>query len=156
MARSWKDTVAELAGPRATLRERPSPPDWGGKVVAEAALSKPLPLLPGSTFQSAGEDSEHAWRRVAHDLAIFRLVEALESAGWRSVEEVVDEARYVAARDPAGAWWAIGVASAEGDLRGYIERDMGYDQRTFERVAFIEPTDARDPASLFAALEVDA
>lgn len=156
MARSWKDVAAELAGPGAALREHPPPPDWSGNVVAEVEVPKPLPVLPGSTFQAAGEDREHAWRRIAHDLALHRLVEGLESAGWHSVEEVVDETTYVAARDPAGIWWAIGVASADGDLRGYIERDIAYDNRPIGRVVFIEPIDTLDSDTLFAALHANA
>jgi hypothetical protein len=48
--------------------------------------------------------------------------------------------------------WAIGVASVEGDRRGYLEWDMDHDDRA-ERVAFVEPLDTRSPATLTAALE---
>jgi hypothetical protein len=156
MAESWKDVAAELAGPRATLRERPSPPDWGGKVVAEVELPKLLRLWPFATFQAAGADSESAWWRIAHDVAEYRLVETLKAAGWHSVEAVIDETTFVAARDPDGAWWAIGVAALDSDKRGYIERDIGLDDRSFDRIAFIEPLDTRDFGALLAALEANA
>jgi hypothetical protein len=156
VADSWKDVAAELAGPRATLRERPSPPDWGGNVVAEVELPKLLRRWPTGTFQAAGVDSESAWMCIAHDVAEYRLIETLKAAGWHSVEQVIDQAAFVAARDADGAWWAIGVAALNGDRRGYIETEIGLDDRTFDRISFIEPLDTRDPGALLAALEANA
>jgi hypothetical protein len=147
-----REVVAELASPRAVLRERPAPPDWTGNVVAEVELSKLLLVLPGTTFVAGGDTAEAAWTRIAHDLAAYRLTEAVKAAGWDPVEEVVDETTYVVARDLEGTLWAIGIASTGSDRRGYIERDMGFDERTFGRIVFIEPLDARDSVALFAAL----
>jgi hypothetical protein len=155
MTQTWRDVATELAGPRAVLKERPAPSDWHGDVVAEVELSKPipfLPLLPGDSFMAGGEDSDVAWMRIAHDLADYRLKEALQAAGWNAIEEVVDETTYVVARDPKGTLWAIGIASSDSDRQGYIERDIEFDERTFGRIAVIEPIDARDPAAVFAAL----
>jgi hypothetical protein len=97
-------------------------------------------------------DAQAAWRAVAHLVGDVRLTQPLKGAGWEVVEEVVDETTYVVARDPAGLLWAIGVASSDGDRRGYVERDIGYDDRTFGRVAFVEPLDTRSPESITAAL----
>jgi hypothetical protein len=49
--------------------------------------------------------------------------------------------------------WAIAVAGADGDRRGYIASDIGYDYRDFDRIAFVEPLDTQDLATLSAALE---
>ena len=93
---------------------------------------------------------------VAHSLGDFRLVQALEAAGWTDIDEVIDQSTYVVARDRDGALWAIGVAAADGDRRGYIETDIGLDGRVFDRVAFIDPLDTRDSGALLAALETNA
>lgn len=66
-------------------------------------------------------------------------MQSLEGAGWDIVEEVIDARTYVVARDPNRSVWAIGVASTDADRRGYIEWDIGYDTRVFDRVAFVEP-----------------
>ena len=107
-------------------------------------------LLP--LFGIPGIDSAEAWRKLAHQLGDFRLVKALEGAGWVVVEEVIDQATYVVARDPGGTVWAIGVASVNGDRRGYLQWDMDHDDRA-DRIAFIEPLDTRSPGALMAALE---
>jgi len=76
----------------------------------------------------------------------------LETAGWEDLEEVIDETPFIVARDPEGLMWAIGVASSDGDRRGYIELDISRDDRAFDRVAFVEPLETRGPESLIAAL----
>ena len=103
-------------------------------------------------YRLPGRDAQAAWCAVAHAVGDVRLVQSLEGAGWEIVEEVVDETTYVVARDPAGLLWAIGVASSDGDRRAYLERDIGFDDRTFGRVAFVEPLDTRSPESVSAAL----
>lgn len=145
MTPSWHDVVATLAGPDGIM-ELIDNADWDANVVAEVDV-------PGGLFRGPGDDEERAWRTVAHSLADFRLVQALEAAGWTDIDEVIDQVTYVVARDRAGALWAIGVAARAGDRRRYIESDIGYDARTFDRVAFVEPLDTRDWASLNAALE---
>ena len=84
------------------------------------------------------------------------MVEALEAAGWQSVEEVIDETTYVVARDREGLLGAIGVASSDADLRPYIERDIEYDRRVFDRIAVVEPIATRDSITLLTALEAAA
>ena len=145
MARSWRDVVAELADPDSEIGESIAP-EWDGMVVAELAM-------PGAVFRIPGETSELAWRSLAHQVGDVRLIQSLEKAGWDLIEEVVDQTTYVVARDPDGKVWAIGVASPQGDRRGYIESDIGYDERVFDRIAFVEPLDTRDSATLLAALE---
>lgn len=146
MDRSWRDVVAALAGPDAEMAESTTDPKWPGQVVAQLSGSD------AGWYRIPGRDAQDAWRAVAHAVGDVRLVQSLEGAGWEVVEEVIDETTYVVARDPAGLLWAIGVASSDGRRRGYIERDIGYDDRTFARVAFVEPLDTRSPESLTAAL----
>ena len=146
MDRSWREIVAELAGPGAEMAETTADPEWRDMVVAE--LSGPNM----GWYRIPGTDTAAAWRAVAHALGDLRLMQSLEGAGWGIVEEVIDETTYIVARDPDGTLWAIGVASADGDLRGYIERDIGYDDRDFDRIAFVEPLDTRSPDALLAAL----
>jgi hypothetical protein len=131
--RSWRDVVQELAGPGAEKGETTTDPEWHDMVVAE--LSGPNM----GWYRMPGTNSAAAWCSVAHALGDTRLMQSLEGAGWDIVEEVIDETTYVVARDPIGALWAIGVASGDADRRGYIERDIGYDARDFDRVAFVEP-----------------
>jgi hypothetical protein len=119
---------------------------WDANVVAEV-------VVPGGLFRGRGDDEEQAWRSVAHFLGDFRLVQALEAGGWSEVDEVIDQVTFVVARDRDDALWAIGVAARDGDRRGYIESDIEYDDRTFDRVAFVEPIDTRDWTSLSAALQ---
>jgi hypothetical protein len=147
LERSWRDVVAELAGPDAEMRESSTDPEWDDMVVAE--LSAPN----AGRYRIPGADSAAAWGGVAHALGDLRLVQSLEHAGWDIVEEVIDETTYVVARDPDGALWAIGVASTDGDRRWYIERDIGFDDRVFDRIAIVEPLATRDPHALLAALE---
>ena len=144
MSQSWRDVVVALAGADAVLSVMDGA-DLDANVIAEV-------VGPDGLFRGRGASEEEAWRGVAHWLADSRLVQVLEAAGWSDVDEVVDETTYVVARDPAGAIWAIGVASADGDRRGYIERDIGYDKRLFDRIAFVEPLDTREPTTLLAAL----
>jgi hypothetical protein len=144
--RSWRDVVAELAGPDAEMGESTSDPEWRDMIVAE--LSGPNM----GWYRIPGTDSAAAWRGVAHALGDTRLMQSLEGAGWDIVEEVIDETTYVVARDPDGTLWAIGVASTDGDRRRYIERDIGHDARVFDRVAFVEPLDTRSPDALIEAL----
>jgi hypothetical protein len=122
---------------------------WDANVVAEV-------VVPGGLFRSRGDDEDEAWRGVAHSLGDFRLVQALEAAGWTDIDEVIDETTFIVARDRDGTLWAIGVAADGGDRRGYIETDIEYDDRSFDRVAFIDPLDTRDSGALLAALEADA
>lgn len=110
-------------------------------------------VVPGGLFRSRGDDEEEAWRGVAHSLDDFRLVQVLEAAGWTDIDEVIDQTTYVVARDRDGALWATGVATADGDRRRYIAGDIGSDDRDFDRIAFVEPLDTQDPATLFAAFE---
>jgi hypothetical protein len=147
MDRSWRDVVEELAGSDAEMGESSTDPEWAGMIVAE--LSAPN----AGWYRIPGTDSDAAWGGVAHALGDLRLTQSLHGAGWDIVEEVIAETTYVVARDPGGTVWAIGVASSDGDRRGYIETDMGYDQRTFDRIAFVEPLETRDPETLLAALE---
>jgi hypothetical protein len=128
------------------MAESTTDPKWPDMVVAQLSGSD------AGWYRIPGRDAQAAWRAVAHAVGDVRLMQSLEGAGWGIVEEVVDETTYVVARDPTGLLWAIGVASSDGDLRGYIERDIGYDGRTFGRVAFVEPQDTRSPESLTAAL----
>jgi hypothetical protein len=128
------------------MAETTADPEWRDMVVAE--LSGPNM----GWYRIPGTDTAAAWRAVAHALGDLRLMQSLEGAGWGIVEEVIDETTYIVARDPDGTLWAIGVASADGDLRGYIERDIGYDDRDFDRIAFVEPLDTRSPDALLAAL----
>ncbi len=148
MSQPWRDVVAALAGANAAMSVMDGAV-WDANVIAEV-------VVPGGLFRSRGDDEEEAWRGVAHSLGDFRLVQWLEAAGWTDIDEVIDETTYVVARDPDGALWAIGVAAADGDRRGYIESDIGYDSRAFGKVAFIEPLDARDTAALLAALNEHA
>lgn len=170
MKRSWRDVVGDLAGADAQLTESiaddsPSAAtttqDWAtpepypiggwppsGWVVAELAI-------PGVALRIPGPTSEDAWHSLAHALGDFRLLQALDQAGWEIVDEVIDETTYVVARDPSGTLWAIGVASADGNRRGELNLDIGFDDRTFGRIAFVEPLDTRDAATLLAALGVD-
>jgi hypothetical protein len=119
---------------------------WDANVVAQV-------VVPGGLFRSRGDDEEQAWRGVAHSLGDFRLVQVLEAAGWTDIDEVIDQTTFVVARDRDGTLWAIGVATAAGDRRGYIATDIGYDDRDFDRIAFVEPLDTQDPATLLAALD---
>jgi hypothetical protein len=128
------------------MAEITTDPERPDEVVAQLSGSA------AGWYRIPGRDAEAAWRAVAHAVGDVRLVQSLEAAGWEIVEEVVDETTYVVARDPAGLLWAIGVASSEGDRRSYIERDIGYDDRNFDRVAFVEPLDTRSADSLIAAL----
>ena len=145
MSPPWHDAVAVLAGADGAMRLIDAA-GWDANVVAEV-------VVPGGLFRSRGDDEEEAWRRVAHRLGDFRLVQALEAAGWTDIDEVIDETTYVVARDPGGTLWAIGVASADGDRRGYIEDDIGFDKRVFDRIAFVEPLETRDAAALLEALK---
>jgi hypothetical protein len=122
---------------------------WDANIAAEVDV-------PGGLFRSRGDDEEEAWRGVAHSLADFRLVQALEAAGWTDIDEVIDQWTYVIARDRDGALWAIGVAAADGAGRGSIADDIGYDDRDFDRIAFVEPIDTRDAGALLAALKANA
>lgn len=144
MNRSWREIAAELAGPDAEIGEGVSS-EWDGMVVAELTI-------PGARFRIPGSDSADAWGRLAASLGDMRLVQSLEGAGWEVIEEVIDETTYVVARDPAGMTWAIGVASTDGGRRGYLERDIGLDDRAFDRIVFVEPLDTRSPDALLAAL----
>lgn len=146
MDRSWRDVVVALAGSDAQMAEITTDAEWPDEVVAQLSGSD------AGWYRMPGQDAQAAWRAVAHAVGDVRLIQSLEGAGWEIVEEVVDETTFVVARDPAGLLWAIGVASSDGDRRGYIERDIGYDDRIFDRVAFVEPLDARSPDSLTAAL----
>jgi hypothetical protein len=148
MPTRWRDVAEELAGPGAALSEYI---DHNVDEMVVASADMPDALLSG-----LGHTPDQAWRRLSHRLGDFRLVQALEAAGWTDIDEVIDETTYVVARDRGGALWAIGVAAVDGDRRGYIERDIGFDARAFNRVAFIEPLDTRDSGALFAALEENA
>lgn len=128
------------------MAESTTDPEWPDHVVAQLSSSD------AGWYRLPGRDAQAAWCAVAHAVGDVRLVQSLERAGWEIVEEVVDETTYVVARDPAGLLWAIGVASSDGDRRAYLERDIGFDDRTFGRVAFVEPLDTRSPESLAAAL----
>jgi hypothetical protein len=119
---------------------------WEANVIAEV-------VVPGGLFRGRGTDEEEAWRFVAHSLGEHRLFQSLEATGWTEIDEVIDETRYVVARDPCGTLWAIGVASAASDRRRYIESDIRHDDRSFDRIAFVEPLDTRDPATLLEALK---
>jgi hypothetical protein len=44
----------------------------------------------------------------------------------------------------------------DNDRRAYIERDIARDGRMFDRIAFIDPVDARDLPAVLAALESDS
>ncbi len=145
MGQAWRDVVAAVAGAEGAMNMMDGAV-WDANVIAEV-------VVPGGLFRSRGDNEDEAWRGVAHSLGDFRLVQSLEAAGWHIVEEVIDETTYVVARDPAGAMWAIGVASADGDRRGYIERDIGYDKRAFDRIAFVEPLATREPITVLAALK---
>ena len=145
MNRSWRDVVAELGGPDAAMRVMDGT-EWDANVVAEL-------VVPGGLFRSRGDDEDEAWGGVAHRLGDLRLMRSLEAAGWTDLDEVIDETTYVVGRDPDGKLWAIGVAGATSDRRRYIETDIEYDDRTFDRVAFVGPIDTRDWASLERALE---
>lgn len=134
----------DLAGAHAHIGETVAR-EWDDMVVAGLAIE-------GAAYRTPGQTSDQAWGRLAHALGDFRLVQSLEQAGWEVVEELIDETTYIVTRDPNGTLWAIGVASADGDRRGYLERNIGYDDRLFERIAFVEPVDTRDPATLLAAL----
>lgn len=92
---------------------------------------------------------------MAHGLGQIRLLDSLQAAHWAVIDEVVDETTYVAARDPDGMLWAIGVAEPDSSLRGYIERDMKFDDRWAEisRVAFAHPLDTMSADRLLPALE---
>ena len=146
MDQSWRAVVAALAGPGAEMAESTMDPKWPRQVVAQLSGSD------AGWYRIAGRDAQAAWRAVAHAVGDVRLMQSLEGAGWEIVEEVVDETTYVVARDPTGLLWAIAVASSDGDRRRYIERDVGYDERTFGRVAFVEPLATGSPESLTAAL----
>ena len=147
VSQPWRDVVEILAGPEGAMRMMDAA-GWDANVVAEV-------VVPGGLFRSRGDHEEEAWRGVAHSLGDFRLVQALEAAGWTEIDEVIDETTYVVARDRDGMRWAIGVAAADGDRRGYIERDIGFDGGAFDRVAFIDPLDTRDSGALLAALEAN-
>lgn len=147
MNRSWREVVAELAGPDAEMRETSTDPEWDDMVVTE--LSAPN----AGWYRIPGTDSDAAWGGVAHALGDLRLVQSLEAAGWVVVEEVIDETTYVVARDLNGTLWAIGVASTDGWRRGYIEDAIGNDNRVFDRIAFVEPLDTRDATTLVEALK---
>jgi hypothetical protein len=140
----WREVVEQLAGGDAVLTER---------------FDKALDLfvataeVPDALLSGMGDTPAQALRRLAHSLGDFRLIRALEGGGWTEIDEVIDEVTYVVARDPIGSLWAIGVATVDGDRREYIQTDIEYDHRTFDRVAFVEPIDARDWGSLNAALE---
>jgi hypothetical protein len=144
--RSWREVVAALAGSDAGMAESTTDPEWPDHVVAQLSGSD------AGWYRLPGRDAQAAWCAVAHAVGDVRLVQSLEGAGWEIVEEVVDETTYVVARDPAGLLWAIGVASSDGDRRANLERDIGFDDRTFGRVAFVEPLDTRSPESVSAAL----
>ena len=141
----WHDVVAVLAGADGAM-SLVDGAHWEANVVAQVDV-------PGGLFRSRGDDEEEAWRGVAHSLGDFRLVQLLEAAGWTDIDEVIDQTTYVVARDRDGTLWAIGVATADGDRRGYIASDIGYDDRDFDRIAIVEPLDTQDPATLMAALE---
>jgi hypothetical protein len=142
---TWREVAATLAGPDGALRTMDGA-EWDANVIAEA-------MVPGGLFRSLGDHDEDAWRGVAHRLGERRLIQGLEAGGWTDIDEVIDQTTYVVARDPDGLLWAIGVAARDGDRREYIESDVEYDDRAFDRVAFIEPIDTRDSVSLKAALE---
>ena len=145
MSQPWRDAVAALAGADGVLTIVDGA-EWEATFVAEV-------VVPNGFFRGRGDDEEGAWRVVAHTLGDFLLLESLEAAGWTDIDEVIDEVTYVVARDPDGALWAIGVATAGSHRRGYIETDIEFDDRVFDRVAFVEPLDTRDARSLLAALE---
>lgn len=145
MNRSWREVVAELAGPDAEMSESTTDPEWDDMVVAQLSSNAGWYRIPGQT-------ADEAWARLAHELGDTRLIQALEAAGWTAVEEVIDETTYVVARAPDGTVWGIGVAASDSDRRGYLETDMRRDNRA-ERIAFVEPLDTRDAATLLAALE---
>ncbi len=147
MVERWRDVVVAIAGPDATLSVT-NGAIWAASVIAEV-------VVPGGLFRSRGDDEDAALRGIAHRLGDLRLVQALEAAGWSDIDEGIDQVTYVVGRDRDGALWAIGVATRDGDRRGYIETDIEYDDRTFDRVAFVEPIDTRDWASLDAALEAN-
>lgn len=145
MPETWRDVVVALAGTEGAVRLEDGA-DWDAKYIAEV-------VAPGLLLRNRGNSEQEAWRGVAHGLGDIRLVQLLEAAGWSDIDEVVDQVTYVAARDLDGALWAIGVAAGDGDRRRYIESDIEYDGRTFNRVAFVEPIDTRDWGSLKAALD---
>jgi hypothetical protein len=145
VSQSWHDVVADLAGADGAMRLMDGSV-WDANVIAEV-------VVPGGLFRSRGDDEEEAWRGVAHRLGDLRLVQALEAAGWTDIDEVIDQVSYVVARDRDGVHWAIGVAARDGDRRGYIATDIEFDDRDFDRIAFVEPIHTLDKASLIAALE---
>jgi len=144
--RSWRDVVAVLAGSDAEMAETTADPEWPDLVVAQLSGSD------AGWYRMPGRDAQTAWRRVAHAVGDVRLMQSLETAGWEDLEEVIDETTFIVPRDPEGLMWAIGVASSDGDRRGYIELDISRDDRAFDRVAFVEPLETRGPESLIAAL----
>lgn len=144
VAETWRDVVAALAGTEGAMRLVDGA-DFDAKYVAEVSV-------PGLLLRSRGDSEQEAWRDAAHRLGDFRLVQLLEAAGWTDIDEVIDQVTYVVARDRHGALWAIGVAANDGDRRGYIESDIEYHSRTFDRIAFVDPVDTRDWPSLEAAL----
>ena len=148
MGRPWRDVVASISGPDAAMSVTDGA-IWDAVVIAEI-------VVPGGLFRSPGNDEDDAWRGIAHRLGDFRVVQLLEAAGWTEIDEVIDQVTYVVARDPDGTLWAIGVASADGDRRGYIESDIEYDDRPIGKVAFIEPIETRDSDTLMAALYASA
>lgn len=148
MRNPWRDVVAELAGADAALSEGVAPELWEGALVAEL-------VVPGAAFRIPGSSWDEAWANLAHALGDLRLVQSLEAAGWVDIEEMIDETTYVVARDPTGKVWAIGVASSDGDRRGYIERDMRLDARVVDRIAFVEPIETKSAQTLVTALRAD-
>ena len=148
MTKPWRDVVATIAGPDAAMSVTDGA-IWDAVVIAEVDV-------PGGLFRSPGNTEDDAWRGIAHRLGDFRVVQLLEAAGWTEIDEVIDQVTYVVARDPDRTLWAIGVASADSDRRGYIESDIKYDHRPIGKVAFIEPVDTRNSDTLFAALYASA
>jgi len=143
---TWRDLAIELAEPQAIIRET-VPNERGSTIAVEC-------IVPGAVFKLPGEAGGDPWPRLAYDLAALRLVESLARAGWRIVDEVIDETTYVVAEEPGGTIWAIGVSAPNDDIRAYLETDMALEERA-DRFAFVDPIDTRSPYDLMAALGVD-
>jgi hypothetical protein len=135
MTSPWRDTVTALAGPEGDLSEWVGP-EWGGDVLVQVGV-------PGALFRIPGPTSEDAWRTVAHNLGHMRVLQALEESDWTDVDEFIDEASFVVARDPAGRVWGIGVGSEDYDLVGWLDDWAAIDGRP-EWVAYVEPIETRN------------
>lgn len=143
MTSRWRDTVMALAGPQGELSEWVGP-EWGGNVLAQLGV-------PGALFRIPGPTSEDAWRTVALDLGHMRVIQALEDSDWSDVDEFIDEASFVVARDPAGRVWGIGVGFEESDLAGWLDDWVAIDGRP-EWVAYVGPIETRNWESLRSAI----